>query len=244
MSESTERDLLEGGALHVLYRPRVEEHDPESLADVQDLHLVLVPEHGSARQLTIGRKRLPDVEEHEANWGFVAGVADDVSGLADGLGRERYDTKTRGMRDQPGARVAASGRYAITRTGRDVRLSYVLDLPEEGAPQDALELERRAQYVLQVKNPQAGSPPRAGLPDEQQADYPGDLQERFDGRAWIGPDPTDLLDHEGTELLLIGARPDAEPGTEDVRRDDQILDELRRATDADPVAPLETGEWS
>lgn len=250
MSDAAGREVLERGAIHVLYRPRVEEHDPDGLVDVQDLHLVLVPEDGPARQVTVGRKRMPDVEDHEANWGFVAAVADDPAELADRLGREQYDTKTRGRRDQPGARVAATGRYALSGAGRDVRFSYVLDRPD-GAPQDELELEDRAQYVIQVKNPRAGSPPAVGLSDARQADYPPELQERFDGRAWIGPVPPDFLDHEGTELLLIGARPepatsDVDPGGDDepAPMDKALLEELRRATDADPVAPLQTGEWS
>ena len=57
-----EPEVLERGDIFFLYRPRVEEEHPSSLADVQRFFIVLRPEGGKKlRLLAVGRKRLPDV---------------------------------------------------------------------------------------------------------------------------------------------------------------------------------------
>ena len=55
-----------------------------------------------------------------------------------------------------------------------------------------------------MKNPEAASPPQAGL-GKQKAKYPEYLQETFHGRRFISTDPVEFLDYDGSELLLIGA---------------------------------------
>jgi hypothetical protein len=239
---------LETGDVHFLYRPRVEEEEPEGLEDVQRFLVVLHPRGGSRlRLLVVGRKRLPEIDRTERLWGFVEAVADRPEDLHDALDPEEYDTETRGHRHQPAARPAGEGTYAIVNRDGDTFLAYLLELPQEPGPvQRELDVAPEARYVLSVKNPEAGSPPRAGLPEERQVAYPPRLQERFAGRRWIGAEPVELLDHEGAEILLVGAEEDVDvDGPPPLEPDDQadLLRQLRLERDEHPVRPLFEGEW-
>src|SRR6266508_6823529 len=90
-------------------------------------------------------------------------------------------------------------------------LAYQLELPEErGDVQRDLEIKPKASYVVVVKNPEAATPPGAGLPERQKAELPGRMQEQFRGRKFMQAEPQ-LLDHEGAEVILIGADEDV-PG--------------------------------
>lgn len=238
--------VLEQGDLHVLYRPAVEEEDPSGLVDVADLHLVLIPrDGGDARLVTVGRKRLPDVDETDRFWGYVAAVPRDREALAEILGPDTYDTQTRGRRRRPACRPAATGVYDLRRRGRDTRLAVVFDEPEgNGEVQDALNVPREATYVVSVKNPDAGSPPGAGLGDTRQADLPEGLRDRFGGRRWIAVDPPTFLDHEGVELLFIGAEEDAEGLWDDDTEPGDPYEQLRLDRAQHPAEPLHEGSWA
>lgn len=241
-------ETLEIGHIHFLYRPVVEEEDPSGLVDVQNLEIVLHPrDRAHFRRLIVGRKRLPDIDETGRNWGFVDLVTDDADALVEELAAEEYDTETRGRRHQPAARPAGEGAYAIVARGRETYLAYALEQPEEpGEVQQALRIAPEARYVLMVKNPEAGSPPRAGLPEGKQAEFPQELRRRFDGRRWIAADPVEFLDHEGAEFVLIGASEDVE--VEDVPplgevEGQELTDLLAAHRDEHPVTPLLRGEW-
>lgn len=62
--------------------------------------------------------------------------------------------------------------YAITsRGGRDSHLSYILTVPSEiNEVQQELGLRERASFVTSVKNPKAGGPPQARLPQSAEFD--------------------------------------------------------------------------
>lgn len=239
--------VLENGDLHVLYRPAVDEEDPAGLVDVADVHLVLVPrDGGTSRLLTIGRKRLPDPgDEQDRFWGYVSAVTDDRDALAQILGPSEYETATRGVRRRPGCRPAAVGSYDLRRRGRDTVLVVVFERPDERAEvQQALNIPAEATYVVSVKNPDAGSPPDAGLEDRRQADLPDDLRERFGGRRWVAVDPPRFLDHEGVEVLFIGARPDAEGSWEQDQETADPYEQLRLDAEEHPREPLVEGAWA
>ena len=73
------QEILEQGHIYFLYRPKVRaageaERDNEDVAaedidDVQNFYIVLRPQGGRFRLINVGRKRLPDIEGHERNWG-------------------------------------------------------------------------------------------------------------------------------------------------------------------------------
>jgi hypothetical protein len=76
-----------------------------------------------------------------------------------------------------------------------------------GDVQRELVIKPEASYIVAVKNPEAPTPPGVGLPEEQEAEFPERTQEQFHGRRSMPAGPQ-LLDHEGAELILIGADED------------------------------------
>jgi hypothetical protein len=105
------------GDIYFLYRPAVSHDEVHSWRDVSRLFILLKPwEPCRYRLLVIGRKRLPDPEEHNRFWAFVWRVFRDRDALNAELGEEEYETKTRGVRKVPAVRPAAEGMFALART--------------------------------------------------------------------------------------------------------------------------------
>ena len=251
-ADASSAEAVERGDIFFFYRPKVDVEDPEGLDDVQRFHVVLRKAGGRLfRLLTIGRKRLPDIAEHEREWGFVDLVADKPEAVAEALREQTYETKTRGVRTQPAARPAGEGAYALARADRNLFLAYELDLPQEPGPvQEELNIAPAASYVLSVKNPETPNPPNVGLREEDEAQYPKALQKEFHGRRFGGGDPH-LLDYEGAEFILIGARedPEGELGLEigsKGRAADAavVLRRLKIPKREVALEPLLSGEWT
>ncbi|KAJ6483852.1 hypothetical protein C8R47DRAFT_1017555 [Mycena vitilis] len=177
------------------------------------------------RLVTLGKKKLPDPDAHhggrkESFWATVTAVGDDLEVLEKGMGEKTYETKTRGTRHDPPARLAARGCYAIvnneapTRSKETTYLGYHLSHPapsDFGPVQDALGIQQAEAFVLQVKNPQA-----SGSLTTKHIVYPPSIMEGVFGKGTHGRDPTGLrfapcsqpqmLDYTGVELLLIAVR--------------------------------------
>lgn len=244
--------MTERGDLFFFYRPRVERHAPRGERDVQRLLLVLAPDDGARlRLVTVGRKHLPGASRlgRERNWAWVMRVAGSPAELELELRGYQYDTKTRGRRDQPSARPAGAGRYAIARHGAHAHLAYGLARPELPGPvQRELGIEAAASLIAAVKNPHWPTPPgvNAGLSPEAEAFYPDPLQAAFRGRRWTALEPAHL-DREGAELVLVGTReePAAELGLALAAEEPGDVLDLFGLDPADhPVAPLFSGEWA
>jgi hypothetical protein len=255
MAAKSEQDsaaeIVEQGDVYFFYRPKVENEEATSLDDVQRFHIVMRP-HGKAsfRLTTVGRKRLPDIGEHERTWGFVDFVARSARDIERALREQTYETKTRGTRTRPAARPAGEGVYALMRAGNQLFLAYELELPKRaGKVQQELKIPPQGSFAISIKNPQASTPPGVGLREDQEADYPHSLQREFRGRRFATEDPR-LLDYPGAEFVIVGARLDPErelgiefpieketPETADVFRKLQI--DRRRH----PIEPLLKGEW-
>ena len=247
-------EVLERGDLWFLYAPRVRarpdlpfeaDERVRGLFDVQRLHVVL---RGSAagayRRLLVGRKRMPDVRRQRF-WAEVERVSESAGEVVADLRRAEYDTKTRGRRIQPPARVAGCGAYAIARHGTHAHLAYRLQQPRApGKVQRALRILPEASYIAAAFNPEA--PPKLGRRRAPIAPLPAWARGKFAGRKFAPLDP-DLLDIEGLEVVLIGASDDveAELGLE-LDAGEQGLD-LARDLALDPaehpIAPALDGEW-
>jgi hypothetical protein len=245
-------DILERGNIYFLYRPRVGEEAPEGKEDLQRFFVVLQADAPRRfRALVVGRKRLPDPARHERHWAFVDRVGQRAEDIEDALEAETYETKTRGERELPAARPAGEGRYVIARHEDHTHLAYELELPHRpGNVQHELEIEPAASYVITVKNPEAGTPPGAGLRPREKAAFPRELQNRFRGRRFADVDPPDFLDHEGAEIRLVGAHthPEEEMGLRiDAERETaataEIFRELKVEREQHPFEPLLRGEW-
>ncbi|MDZ5698058.1 hypothetical protein [Chelativorans sp. M5D2P16] len=254
MARSDERktEVLEEGDIFFLYRPAVNEDEPHGMGDVQRFEMVLRPVGGEhVRLMIVGRKRLPDPERHERFWGFVEMVADSAKKIEPELRGEEYGTKTRGKQEQPAARPAGEGVYVLSLEDGQMHLSYKLELPEKpGEVQKAFRIAPEASFALSIKNPEKGSPANAGLSEDDEADYPKKLQEEFRGRRFARED-AHLLDYEGAEFILVGARtnPEAEYDVElETDEEDyehaEAIRRLRMVRSRHPVKPLFKGGWA
>jgi hypothetical protein len=247
---SRKNPLLERGDIYFLYRPRVGTDEVRSLKQVERLYILLHPwQTQKYRLIIVGRKKLPDPDDHDRFWAFVYRVFHDRASVSKELGAAEYTTKTRGVRKVPPARPAAEGIYAIVQHGDHTHLAYVLELPEKQGPAEReLNIMREASYIIAVRNPLSVRPPNVGLDPERAAHFPEPLQEHF-GRKWIAVNPPDFLDCDGAELEMIGAaedpekelgiefRPDQEnEHTADVLRDLKLPREVVRE-------PLFAGMW-
>jgi hypothetical protein len=260
MARSSERngspETLEEGDIYFIYRPEVrpegEDDEPaEGLGEVQNFYLVLKPHGGRFRLINVGRKRLPEIDGHERNWGFVDMVAGSGQQIEQALRQETYDTKTRGARVLPAARPAGEGVYALLRIDGRMQLAWALELPEKPGPvQKAFNIPPEASLAVSIKNPEKGGGPRgARLSEEQKADYPKELQKEFRDRRFATEDPR-LLDYEGAEIIFVGARSNPEQAYRiDLQPEDEsegsaeIFKQLRFAKSRHPREPLLKGEW-
>jgi hypothetical protein len=241
---------IEEGNIWFLVRPRVEHHEPSGAEDVQNLYVVLSP-HGtrSYRLAIVGAQRLPETHDsgRDKLWGFISGVYDDPRELARDLTEETYQTKTRGERHRPAARPVGEGAYELVRHDGHTHLVYALELPREpGDVQEAFNIESEASYLITVKNPEQPSPPGAGLPRQRKAEYPAKLRERFRGRRFADVDPSDFLDYEGTQFVLVGASDQLERDLGETREpaSAKIFRQLRLRKSEHPVEPLFEGRWA
>jgi len=186
------RQLLESGTISFLSRPQ----KPD---DTERLLLVLQPDDSSVhRVIAIARKRLPRAQKHERFWGYVDLVLYDRRDLDAALGAKIY-----GARALPAAVPVASGDYS-------------LEWHDDHAHLVTLDLEREANYIVTVMNPDPLAwgllePPslQQELFDELEthvsvpAPFPPRLQERFGNRRYAQLDTPEWLDHPGAELVFI-----------------------------------------
>jgi hypothetical protein len=204
--------MLEEGSIELFYRPRVEEHDPGSIDDVQRLLIVLCPK-GRARYrlIAVGRKRM-----EKRFWGFVDLVLDDSRDLDAALSAHVYGTKTRGVRHLPAAREFARGDYQIEEHDGHTHLRYVLREMRHDKVAEDLAVEPEASFIVSVANPDPAAWDLAELPDMQMdlfdetevhvtipTPFPPALQQRFEGRRYAPLDTAAWLDHPGAELIFI-----------------------------------------
>jgi hypothetical protein len=244
----------ERGHVYFAYRPKADLGAARDVDDVQRLYMILSPNgKDSFRLLVIGQKRLPVVAgagDRKA-WAFVEKVSSQPEEIEDELDPQTYLGPEGKQRRRPAARPAGEGVYVIVRHRNHTHLAYVLELPARpGAVQRALNIVKEGNYVVTVKNPGAPSPPSAGLDGARRVRFPRGLRTRFRGRRFIPLDPPDFLNHEGAEVLLVGAgqdlasvsglRPVPEHETEAAAA---IFTDLRMEETLHPIRPLLEGTW-
>lgn len=241
---------LERGDVFFFFRPRIGVEQVRALDDVARFFVVLDPDARERdRLLVVGRKRLPDPSRHERAWALVAEVTERPEELLEDLEPREYETRTRGLRRRPEARPVGEGRYVLADHDGHSHLAYGLELPPEPGPAQRLfNIDRQASFIVAVRNPEAPAPAGTGLPPGRRAALPPDVVERFRGRRWLAVDDPALLDHNGVELVLIGAGEDveAELGLEvDVQAETvataDLLADLRLRDGDLPLDPLVEG---
>ena len=203
-------DPIETGEIHFFYRVKIDAETVSGVDDLQRLFIALAPDDRNiARLFIVGRKMLPLIipggsDPTERTWLMVTAVD-----APDQIGRDlhpiRYQTETRGTREELQAVPAGSGRYAIVSHEDATQLAYRLSAPQRpGAAQEALHIKGEARYILSVRNPALDV---EGFPDAE-PDYPDGLEEMFADERWIDVTDPRLLDYENAQLVLIGASED------------------------------------
>ncbi|GJN18973.1 hypothetical protein PR202_gb06196 [Eleusine coracana subsp. coracana] len=233
---------------------------------------VNIEEQPLLRLVVMGKKSLPEPGKRgRPYWGYVELVTTNLDDIKDALEEEEYSTATRGQRRRPAARALGEGVYRILkhesgrRAATHTHLVYKLELPLRGPgePQDALNVEPEASFLVQVKNPDppssgSGGGGFRGLQNKRRAAFPARLQGAFGSRRYAPADPPDLLNYEGCELLLIAASDDVEEelglelegevelGEEDVEEEQaaaRCSDLVKMFGDVADVKPLLSGTW-
>ncbi|KAL7951740.1 hypothetical protein V8C42DRAFT_305066 [Trichoderma barbatum] len=207
--------ILEKGIIYFFMRGRVDVDKPEEVGDIARTFIILRPiphnaklsegslkDAGNTRILVLPKKVLP-ASGRERFMAFVekSGASyDEIKGQF--LAGEEYETKTKGTRHTPAATPIGEGVYAMTTTGRESHLAYMITIPEQlGEVQKDLGLKEQGSFIISTKNPKYPSPASARLP--KGPEYPKKILEEFRDLRWI-PSQPNHLDHNNAQVLLIG----------------------------------------
>jgi hypothetical protein len=242
-------NVTERGELFFVYRPTDDRYEPGGLLEVRRFYMVLRPQgEEKFRLIAVGKKRLPASDDvAERHWGFVDGVFQTADALRQAAAGVPSLFGPRGENLRP----AGEGAYALVLHGNHTHLTYVLDLPAiQGEVQEAFNIHPEGRFVVAVKNPEAISPPGAGLEMDRRPNFPSDLLATFADRRWVPIDPPAFLDYEGAELVLIGGRDDlgedlgldmqAHPKDEETA---EIFNDLHLEKSERTIKPLFQGVW-
>ncbi|KAK7946256.1 uncharacterized protein PG986_010577 [Apiospora aurea] len=207
--------ILEKGIIYFFFRGRVGIDEPSGVGDIARTYLVLRPiahegklgdgpigDAGNSRLVAIPKKKLP-LSGRDKWVAFVEKVHASFATLKDEfLAANDYETRTAGTRHSPAATPIGEGVYAITSTGRESHLAYMLTLPQEfGETQKEMGLREKGSFVLSTRNPDYPPPKYAQLPEGP--DYPKEVKDDFRSLRWSGTTPKHL-DYVNTQVLLIG----------------------------------------
>jgi hypothetical protein len=181
-------EVLERGDISFFWKPSVVPADAlpgEVKAGVQSFFMVL--SNGTHhRRLRVGKKRLP-APTGERLWARIERTGTLARVLGDQIETERYVTKTRGERIQPGAEMIARGCYAFVQHDDHCHLVYRVDHTEPGVPDEVSVPEAGSHIVLFERVPRTRA-------------------------TWTTVGTPAMLDEPGAECVLVGA--DDEPERE------------------------------
>lgn len=180
---SEEKDMpssiLEKGIIYFFTRGRVNIDEPSGVKDIARSYIMLRPfqkdaglgegpigDAANARLLALPKKVLP-TSGKDRFMTFVEKPSASFDELKkEFLSSEDYETKTAGTRHQPAPAPFGEGVYAITTTGRESHLAYILTLPENpGDLQSEMGLKEKGSFIISTKNPNYESPANAQLPE-------------------------------------------------------------------------------
>ena len=176
--ESTPSSILEKGIIYFFFRGRVGIDNPSDVDDIARSYLVLRPlphgaklsdgpigDDGNNRLIALPKKVLP-ISAKDKFMVFVDRAKSSMEDIKNDLSGSDYVTKTAGSRHTPAATPIAEGVYALTTTGRESHLAYILTIPEElSEVQKDVGLRERGSFVCSIKNPQYAGPANTNLPE-------------------------------------------------------------------------------
>ena len=141
--EATPSSILEKGIIYFFFRGRVGINEPSDVSDIARSYIILRPiphgakigegpigDAGTNRMLALPKKVLP-VSPKDRFMTFVEKANSSMDDIKATLSSSDYATKTAGARHTPAATPIGEGVYAITQTGRETHLAYILTIPAE-----------------------------------------------------------------------------------------------------------------
>lgn len=181
--ESTPSSILEKGIIYFFFRGRVNIDEPSDVNEIARSYMVLRPlphgaklgdgvigDDGNNRLLALPKKVLP-TSHRDRFMVFVEKSKSSMEDIKNTFKSSDYATKTAGTRHTPAATPIAEGVYAITSTGRESHLAYILTIPSElSEVQKDVGLRERGSFVASVRNPKYEGPANTNLP--KGPDYP------------------------------------------------------------------------
>ena len=181
-------EILERGDIRFFWKPNVQpaELPPDAEIEIGVQSFFMVLSRGDVhRRVRVGKKRMPALGERL--WSRIERVGSLEDVIAGQVEAERYVTKTRGERYQPGAELVAQGCYAFVQHDDHCHLVYRVDHTEPGVP-EVVRVAEAGSYIV--------------------------LFERISpGRGtWTTVGSPAMLDVRGAECVLVGA--DDEPERE------------------------------
>lgn len=171
-------NVLEKGIIHFFVRGRVNVEEPSGVNDIARSFILLRPiakdaklgdgtiqDSENTRLLMLPKKVIPQSGK-DRFMAFVEKPKASYDDLKESfLAGNDYQTKTAGTRHTPAATPVGEGVYAITSTGRESHLVYILTLPETlGSAQAELGLKNRDSFIISTRNPKFEAPGNARLP--------------------------------------------------------------------------------
>lgn len=211
---STPSTILEKGIIYFFFRGRVGIDQPEQVDDIARTYFVLRPipkdaklgdgpigDGGNSRLIAVPKKVLP--QSGKDRWIAIVEKSDASFDKLKNefLSSNDYDTKTAGTRHSPAATPFGEGVYAITTTGRESHLVYMLTLPEKlGEVQSDIGLKEKGSWILSTRNPQYPAPKNVALPEGP--DFSKEVLDEFRSLRWMGTLPKHLIPN--AQFLLVG----------------------------------------
>ncbi|KAK4174171.1 hypothetical protein QBC36DRAFT_303075 [Triangularia setosa] len=229
-AEAIPSSILEKGIIYFLFRGRVGIDEPSDVDEIARSYIILRPiakdaklgsgpigDAGNSRVCVVPKKVLPKTGKDR--WiSFVEKTGASFNELKEEfLKSNDYETKTAGTRHSPAATPVAEGVYAITSTGRDSHLAYILTLPDKlGEVQKDIGLKEKGSFIISTRNPQYEPPKNARLP--KGPEYPKELLDEFRSLRWAPTQPTHL-DYVNTQFLLVGESSGIDKALEPQKKD-------------------------
>ncbi|KAG9790873.1 hypothetical protein KCU88_g1222, partial [Aureobasidium melanogenum] len=222
--------ILEKGIIYFFFRARVNVDDPQDVNDIARTYIVMRPlpldaklgdgpigDEGNCRLLALPKKVLPQ-SGRDRFMAFVEKAKTGFKELKESfMAGSEHETKTSGKSHVPPATPLAEGVYAITSTGRESHLAYIITIPSElGEVQKELGLHERGSFIMSVKNPTQPQPSNTNLPKDPE--YPKEILDEFGSLRWKPLEPK-YLDYPNAQVLIIGGHWDK--ATEQRPKDDR-----------------------
>lgn len=192
---------------------------------------------GNCRMIALPKKVLP-TSGKDRFLSFVEKTQASFSDLKDSFKASDYETKTVGTRHMPAMTPVGEAVYAITTTGRESHLAYILTIPEQlSEVQNDIGLKERGSFVISTKNPQTPSPPNANI--GRSPEYSQEILDEFRSLRWMPTQPKHL-DYVNAQILLIGESGGLDKATqvqpEDEKKDtDTPLEEMEKLEGEDEI---------